>query len=230
MKMNKITNKNIDDNSENLIKSKSRVQNFGEVFTSEKEVNNMVNLFDHELLRPESRFLESACGEGSFLKKILKKKLSSVAKNYKKNQHDYEKYSVLSVSSLYGIDILKENVKTTITNLQTIVFNEFLKFFKDIKNDYKETIKFILEKNITHGDALTLTVIEKNKKPIIFSEWSFITSSLIKRRDFTFKHLIDTRPFDGFNLFSDLGDKAFIPEPIKEFKPVNFLKIYEQKY
>ena len=30
MKMNKITNKNADDNSENLIKSKSRVQNFGD--------------------------------------------------------------------------------------------------------------------------------------------------------------------------------------------------------
>ena len=86
-------------NKNNLIKSKSRVQNFGEVFTSDKEVNNMVNLFSHELLRPESRFLETACGEGNFLIKILKQKLSSVASNYKKNQLDYERYSTLAISS-----------------------------------------------------------------------------------------------------------------------------------
>lgn len=214
---------------DNLIKSKLRVQNFGEVFTSEKEVNNMVNLFSHELLRPDSRFLESACGEGNFLKKILKQKLSFIASNYKKNQLDYEKYSVLATSSLYGIDILNENVKSTIKNLETIVFEEYLNFYKDIKDDYKRTIKYILEKNILHGDALSLTVVAKNKKPIVFAEWSFINSTLIKRRDFSFKHLIDSRPFDGFNLFSDLGDKAFISEPVKEFKPINFLKVYEQK-
>ena len=180
---------------DNLIKSKLRVQNFGEVFTSEKEVNNMVNLFSHELLRPDSRFLESACGEGNFLKKILKQKLSSIASNYKKNQLDYEKYSVLATSSLYGIDILNENVKSTIKNLETIIFEEYLNFYKDIKDDYKRTIKYILEKNILHGDALSLTVVAKSKKPIVFSEWSFINSTLIKRRDFSFKHLIDPRTF-----------------------------------
>ena len=216
-------------NKNNLIKSKSRVQNFGEVFTSDKEVNNMVNLFSHELLRPESRFLETACGEGNFLIKILKQKLSSVASNYKKNQLDYERYSTLAISSLYGIDIINENVQTTIINLEKIVFENFLIFFKDLKMDYKRSINFILKKNITHGDALTLTTVSEKLKPIIFSEWSFITSSLIKRRDFSFKHLIETRPFDGFNLFSDLGEKAFIPEPVKEFKPINFLKVYEQK-
>ena len=216
-------------NKNNLIKSKSRVQNFGEVFTSDKEVNNMVNLFSHELLRPESRFLETACGEGNFLIKILKQKLSSVASNYKKNQLDYERYSTLAISSLYGIDIINENVQTTIRNLEKIVFENFLIFFKDLKMDYKRSINFILKKNITHGDALTLTMVSEKLKPIIFSEWSFITSSLIKRRDFSFKHLIETRPFDGFNLFSDLGEKAFIPEPVKEFKPINFLKVYEQK-
>ena len=216
-------------NKNNLIKSKSRVQNFGEVFTSDKEVNNMVNLFSHELLRPESRFLETACGEGNFLIKILKQKLSSVASNYKKNQLDYERYSTLAISSLYGIDIINENVQTTIRNLEKIVFENFLIFFKDLKMDYKRSINFILKINITHGDALTLTMVSEKLKPIIFSEWSFITSSLIKRRDFSFKHLIETRPFDGFNLFSDLGEKAFIPEPVKEFKPINFLKVYEQK-
>ncbi len=209
-----------------LIKSKSRVQKYGEVFTSDKEVKNMLNLFEHELLRPESRFLESACGEGNFLTSILKKKLSQISNIYKKNQLDYEKYSILAVSSLYGIDIIEDNVIKTVLNLENLVFDEFKKIFKEIKDDYKKTINYILRKNIIHGDSLTLTIKDK-KKPIIFSEWSFINPTLIKRRDFTFKHLIDARPFDGFNLFSDLGEKAFIPEPVKEFDAKIFLKLYE---
>lgn len=209
-----------------LIKSKLRVQKYGEVFTSEREVNSMLNLFSHELLRPESRFLESACGEGNFLINILKKKLFQVSSVYKKNQLDYERYSILALSSLYGIDIIKDNVVKTILNLEHLILDDFDKLFKNVKDDYKKSINYILKKNIIHGDALTLTVKEK-KKPIIFSEWSFVSPLLVKRRDFTFKHLIDARPFDGYNLFSDLGEEAFIPEPVKEFNLKNFLKLYE---
>ena len=229
MKMNKITNKNIDDNSENLIKSKSRVQNFGEVFTSKKEVNNMLNMFNQELNRPESRFLEPACGDGNFLDEILKKKLIFVSEKYKRNLFDYEKYSILSISSLYGIDILEENVIFARDRLEKTLLNEYIKNYKTPKEDYLNSIKFILKKNIVFGDALSLTFKNNNKEPIIFSEWSFINSTNIKRRDFTFKHLIETRPFEGHNLFSDLGEKAFIPEPYKEYDSCHYLKIHETK-
>lgn len=229
MKMNKITNKNADDNSENLIKSKSRVQNFGEVFTSKKEVNNMLNMFNQELNRPESRFLEPACGDGNFLDEILKKKLIFVSEKYKRNLFDYEKYSILSISSLYGIDILEENVIFARERLEKTLLNEYIKNYKTPKEDYFNSIKFILKKNIVFGDALSLTFKNNNKEPIIFSEWSFINSTNIKRRDFTFKHLIETRPFEGHNLFSDLGEKAFIPEPYKEYDSCHYLKIHETK-
>lgn len=229
MKMNKITNKNIDNNSENLIKSKSRVQNFGEVFTSKKEVNNMLNMFNQELNRPESRFLEPACGDGNFLDEILKKKLIFVSEKYKRNLFDYEKYSILSISSLYGIDILEENVIFARDRLEKTLLNEYIKNYKTPKEDYLNSIKFILKKNIVFGDALSLTFKNNNKEPIIFSEWSFINSTNIKRRDFTFKHLIETRPFEGHNLFSDLGEKAFIPEPYKEYDSCHYLKIHETK-
>lgn len=229
MKMNKITNKNTDDNSENLIKSKSRVQNFGEVFTSKKEVNNMLNMFNQELNRPESRFLEPACGDGNFLDEILKKKLIFVSEKYKRNLFDYEKYSILSISSLYGIDILEENVIFARDRLEKTLLNEYIKNYKTPKEDYLNSIKFILKKNIVFGDALSLTFKNNTKEPIIFSEWSFINSTNIKRRDFTFKHLIETRPFEGHNLFSDLGEKAFIPEPYKEYDSCHYLKIHETK-
>ena len=54
-----------------------------------------------------------------------------------------------------------------------------------------------------------------------------IGSTHIKRRDFSFKELIAGQPFEGPNLFSDLGEDAFIPDPIKEYPATDFLKIHE---
>ena len=212
---------------QSLIKSKNRVQNYGEVFTSKKEVENMIELLKTELVRPESRFLEPACGDGNFLVEILEKKISFIRKNYKKNQLDYERYSILSLSSLYGIDLLKENIDKSKENLKKIILDNYEKLFVNLKEDYKKTVNYILNKNLLLGDALSLKISKKNKKPIIFSEWAFVDTMKLKRRDFTFKHLIDARPFDGFNLFSDLGDEAIIPEPYKEYDSIYFLKVYE---
>ena len=54
-----------------MSKKKERVKNFGEVFTAEREVQNMLSLVKNETLRIDSRFLETACGEGIFLENIL---------------------------------------------------------------------------------------------------------------------------------------------------------------
>ena len=105
----------------------------------------------------------------------------------------------------------------------------FDKSFQSINDDYLKSVRYILRKNIIFGDALTLTFSDKKKNPIIFSEWSFVDSANIKRRDFSFKHLIETRPFEGHNLFSDLGEKAFLPEPIKDWPLTKYYKIYEFK-
>ena len=57
-----------------ITKSKSRVEKFGEVNTQIKEINNMLSLVNNECSRIESRFLESACGDGNFLSNIFEKK------------------------------------------------------------------------------------------------------------------------------------------------------------
>ena len=87
------------------LKSKNRVADHGEVFTAEREVNAMLDLVKQETERIDSRFLEPACGTGNFLVEVLRRKLAVVDKNYKKSQLDYERYAVLAVSSLYGIDL-----------------------------------------------------------------------------------------------------------------------------
>ena len=71
------------------VKSKDRVANFGEVNTSEKEVNAMIDLVRDQTERLDSRFLEPACGDGNFLIEVLSRKLNVIVKKYKNNQYDF---------------------------------------------------------------------------------------------------------------------------------------------
>ena len=93
------------------IKSKERVAQRGEVFTAEREVNAMLDLVANECLRPDSRFLEPACGDGNFLSAILKRKLAELRRKYKKSPRDYEKQAIVAIGSLYGVDIMNDNVE-----------------------------------------------------------------------------------------------------------------------
>ena len=85
-----------------------------------------------------------------------------------------------------------------------------------------------MKKNLKFGDALNYK-IPNSDIFIVFSEWSMVDLDFIKRRDFTFKDIMAYKPIDGPNLFSDLGDDAFIPTPIKDYPLKHYLKLYEQK-
>lgn len=209
------------------VKSKKRVADHGEVFTNEKEVNAMLDLVKQETERIEARFLEPACGTGNFLVEVLNRKLNIVSKKYKKSQLEFERYSVIAVSSIYGIDLLEDNVNECKNRLFEIFNKQYLKLYKsNFKEECLNTVRYILDKNILIGDALTL--LQNNGFPIVFAEWSPINGSLIKRKDYTLDMLLKNQPMDELNLFSDLGDKAFIPTPIKEYPVTHFLKLAEE--
>lgn len=196
------------------VKSKERVNDHGEVFTSEREVNAMLDLVKQETERIDSRFLEPACGTGNFLAEVLRRKLVVVESRYKQNQMDYERYALIAMSSIYGIDILLDNVEECRKRLFKVFEDFYQKLFKEnCKDDYLRSIKFILSRNIIHGDALTLKRAGLVEEPIVFSEWSLVHRDQIKRRDFTMTTLLENQPMDEPNLFSDLGDEAFIPTP-----------------
>ena len=211
-------------NKEQQIKDKSRVLNFGEVLTSKREVLDMLNLVNTETARLDSRFLEPACGDGNFLTEVLNFKLNVLEKNFSKNQYEFEKFSIQIFSSIYGIDILEDNIILARERLFNQYFDLYSKKFKsNINQKLLNCIKYILEINLIHADALTLKTT-KNEKFIILSEWSLINDK-IKRRDFEYKNLIDYAPFEKGTLFSDLGDEVIIPTPIKEYPLTHFLDI-----
>lgn len=213
-------------NKKEQIVSKKRVADHGEVFTGVREVNAMLELVKRESERIDSRFLEPACGTGNFLVEVLKRKLEIVNKRYKKNQIEFERYSVIAISSVYGVDILEDNVQSCRERLFDI-FNElYTSLYKSrTKNSCRTSVRFILSRNILWGDALSLKTPDEKAEPIIFSEWSLVNTNFIKRRDYTLANLLASQPFEGINLFSDLGEKAFIPKPVADHPVTHYLKI-----
>lgn len=206
--------------------SKQRVADHGEVLTGRREVNAMLDLVKSETERIDSRFLEPACGTGNFLAEILERKLRVAEARYGKSQLDYERYAILAVSSVYGIDILEDNVRQCRQRLFGIFDLNYLRLFKGkSQDDCRESVRYILERNIIHGDALSLKTVGDNPKPIVFSEWSPVNGSMLKRRDFTFHGLLAHEAIKELPLFSDLGEDVFIPTPEKEYPPTHFLKV-----
>ena len=213
--------------NEDQVKSRKRVTDHGEVFTAQREVNDMLDLVKQETERIDSRFLEPACGTGNFLVEILRRKIAVVEQRYSKSQIEYERYAILALSSIYGVDILQDNVQTCRDRLLGIFTHYYQKNYKELKSDFLRSAEFILSRNIIWGDALDLKIPDENAMPIVFSEWSAVNGSMIKRRDFTMANLLESQPIDGMNLFSDLGDKAFIPTPVGDFPLTHFLKLGE---
>lgn len=217
------------------VKSKERVRDHGEVFTSEREVNAMLDLVKEETENIESTFLEPACGDGNFLSEILKRKLGIVFNRYKKQLDSYEMYSIIAVTSIYGVDILQDNVESCIERLYNIWNEDYSKVMRNNSNDkVRETCKYILKKNILCGDALTM--LKNDGTPIVFAEWKFATGTMIKRRDYELARILETEQTvntEEYNLFTfddNINDsvRESLDVPIKEYPLTDYREV--QKY
>lgn len=207
----------------NLIKSKQRVADHGEVFTPEWLVEAMLDLVKDETERLDSRFLEPACGSGNFLTKILKRKLATVETKYSKSEFDRKHYAVLSLMCIYGIELLKDNIEECKANLLEI-FSEYLNLKpEDVLYACGD---YVLTQNIVHGDALTMKDI--TGKPITFAEWGYLGKGKFQRRDFRFDVLTGSSAFSAEgSLFADLG-KHEIFQPVKTYEPMTVVEIAAQ--
>jgi SAM-dependent methyltransferase len=207
----------------NLIKSKQRVADHGEVFTPEWLVEAMLDLVKDETERLDSRFLEPACGSGNFLKKILKRKLFAVDVKYAKSEFDRNHYAILSLMCIYGIELLHDNIFECKANLLAI-FAEYLNLVPS--DDLYVCGDYVLTQNILHGDALTMKDMSGN--PIAFAEWGYLGKGKFQRRDFRFDVLTGSSAFSAEgSLFADLG-KHEIFQPIKTYEPMTVVEIASQ--
>ena len=198
-----------------LLKSKERVADHGEVFTPPWMVGSMLDLVDGEASRIDSRFLEPACGSGNFLVQILQRKLVTVEHMYGKSNFEKKHYAVLSLMSIYGIELLTDNIAECRKNL-IYIFKEYLNLEESDKLYCAAT--FVLSCNLVHGNALSMQT--QDSKPIKFAEWGYIGRGKFQRRDFRLDVLTGLSKYsrDG-SLFAHFG-KHEIFTPSKTYPPM----------
>ena len=223
------------------VRTRQRVTDHGEVYTNAREVNAMLDLVKDETERIDSRFLEPACGHGNFLEAIMERKLDAVEKKYKRSQTEFEAQSLLGLACIYGIDIQEDNVLEARDRLFDLLEQRYRKLIgKELDRTLSASIRYVLDRNIIHGDALELRTVPPKKperpqngrptldslknlgKPIVFSEWSLIGTDKIKRIDYSFEELLDktTGP-----LWDTVEKREREFKRVAEFPLVHYLEI-----
>ncbi|KRO19568.1 hypothetical protein IV58_GL001148 [Lactobacillus delbrueckii subsp. jakobsenii ZN7a-9 = DSM 26046] len=92
-----------------------------------------------------------------------------VALEQSKNITKFEDNSLLALSSLYGIELMEDNVEMLVMNMLQEFISDYLSGIHAINPDAKQnekiikSAKVIIRANMAQGDALT-------DDPIIFSE------------------------------------------------------------
>jgi hypothetical protein len=199
----------------NLIKSKRRVADHGEVFTPQWLVENMLDLVKGETERIDSRFLEPACGSGNFLVPVLKRKLAAVETKFGKSDFERGQYALLAVMCAYGIELLEDNIAECRANMLE-VFADYLNLNQ--RDELYLAASYVLSQNIVHGDALTMRMHDDH--PVTFAEWGYLGKGKFQRRDFRLEVLTQMSSFsqEG-SLFANLG-KHEIFTPLKAYPPM----------
>jgi hypothetical protein len=207
------------------IVTRKRVVDHGEVFTNPREIRLMMaQIAEIKLL--ETRVFEPACGNGNFLYEILNAKLRNLNRSSKAGERQSQQKFVAAVASIYGIDLLKDNVLESRARLQELCEREYKRTTKTpLPTDLGDVLKHILAKNIIRGNSLTLRNIGRSSKPIVFSEWIFISRDHVKRRDYELVNLVNQGHLGGVTHLSDLKKNGVIPKPVATFPSRHFLEL-----
>ena len=241
---------------ERQIKSKARVRARGEVFTAAREVNAMLDLVKDETENIDATFLEPACGDGNFLDEVLRRKLTVCRKRYGRSSTDYEKFSFLACTTLYGVDIMADNVAQCRERLFERWEGAFGQGPKIQPSDFHDrvarAVKRVFEKNILLGNALSMKRVDDHgndlDEPIIFTEWKFATGDKLKRAEFRFDVLLEkgaAKPGQAvemtFGLFGEASSsvnwmvdpddpekKHMIPAPSKVYPLTDYWRIVDE--
>lgn len=160
-----------------LIKSKTRVQRHGEVFTPAAVIERMLGLpgvrAACETLT--TTFLEPAAGEGAFLVAILRRKLAAVQKTCAAAE-DWHQQALFALTTLYGIELLEDNVEMLVMNLMDTFRTGYEAGLADFDATPDPRVmaaaRVIIQANMIQGDALTGRTGDGD--PIVFTQWRLL--------------------------------------------------------
>ena len=137
-----------------LVRSRQRVADHGEVLTPAWLVEDMLSLLGEESERIDARFLEPACGSGNFLVPVLRRKLATVHMGYANSEFEKKQHALLSLMCIYGIELLADNAAECRTNLLDTLFGYL---GNSVGNEWFRAAQVVVEANIVQGDALDMT-------------------------------------------------------------------------
>lgn len=140
-----------------------------------------------------------------------------VAEKESQTEKQYEENCLIALSTLYGIEIMEDNVEMLVMNMimtfAELYIDEVISKFSAKKPNAHvlKSSQIIIKANIAQGD--TLIGIAADGKPIIFSEWKLIKgrAKKIKRLEYTFQSILNggkpesipKQEFQEMDLFSD---------------------------
>ena len=197
-----------------LFKSRQRVADHGEVFTPRWLVDAMIDLVAAETERIDSRVLEPACGGGNFLVQVLHRKLAAVELKFGKSEFERRHYALLALMSIYGIELLTDNISECRSNMLEILASHFE---IDETDDLYRAAFYVLSQNLVHGNALSMR--SHDDRPITFAEWGYLGAGKFQRRDFRLASLTQMSAVrEEGSLFAHLG-KHEIFTPTRMYPP-----------
>lgn len=175
---------------EKQIKSRVRVRTYGEVYTNQKEVTSMLNLVNNELSQIDTTVLEPACGNGNFLVEIMRRKINAALSHSPQDPVAAEYWLIRAISTIYGIDVIKDNIEETHSRLFQEFLTRFISYYHCYpSNQCQKCIQVILSQNIQCGDALSHK--REDESMLVITQWHFdnlkqVTIHLFKYEDMVY--------------------------------------------
>lgn len=181
---------------EQLVKSKQRVKDAGEVFTPRWVVRDMLDLDEIKDMSFEldTTFLEPACGNGNFIIQILLRKLTSVSKEA------FDIDVARSVASIYGVDIAEDNVKETRARMMRAIKYFYADNGMELRREVECSLWYILYRNIILGNTLEYKKYAENYSTSELVESKAYTNERIAKRERNSERgiaIVDTRANDA---------------------------------
>ncbi len=183
-----------------IIKSRERVRNHGEVLTPKRVVKKMLDMpgLKEACENLEATFFEPGVGEGAFLTEVLRRKLKMVSQQHGSSLIAYENHSLLALSTLYGVELLEDNTKTCVVKMYETYLEAYGRYMEKMGRKTKQHVldcaTFIIVRNIVQGDFLAQ--LSPSGQPIIFNEWKWINRGkghkkvIIKRTEHTLRKIL----------------------------------------
>ena len=143
------------------------------------------------------------------------------------NKSDWVENALWVVASIYGIELLTDNLIIAKQNLVEVLIEHYQNFYqKELsrKSDLYKSARYIIDNNIVQGNALTY--LNNSNNLIVFSEWEK-RGDKVKQSQFTFKSLVD----DNFNSF-DINRQLELLDENKSLSDefIKITKVYKNKF